>query len=163
MAFTVIDYIFVFVIILFAILGVVKGFIDNVFGKLSWILGILGAFFFYDTVARNVLSGISNHIAANILAFIIIFVIVFLIIKMIQVIIGRMFELPVLNSLDRALGFFFGVVEGLAVVTLIIFLLCNQPFFNIDNLFDNSFFFGLFNRFLSNVNIGAIQELKSNV
>lgn len=163
MNFVVIDYIFCFVIILFAILGVVKGFIDNIFGKLSWILGIIGAFIFYDQVARNVLTGITNHIAANILAFIILFVIIFLIIKMIQVIIGRLFECQVLNSLDRALGFFFGIVEGIAVVALIIFLLCNQPFFNINNLFDGSFFFSLFNRFLSNVDIGAIQGIKEYV
>lgn len=163
MTLAIIDYIFIVVIILFAILGVVKGFIDNIFGKLSWIVGILGAFFFYDQVARNVLTGIKNVIAANILAFVILFVIIFLIIKMIQVIIGRLFECPVLNSLDRALGFFFGIVEGIAVVALIIFLLCNQPFFQIDNLFDGSFFFRLFNRFLSSVDFNAIQELTANV
>lgn len=158
MNFAVIDFIFIVVILLFAILGVVKGFIDNIFGKLSWILGIIVAFFFYKRVSTNFLSGISNKIVANVLAFLILFVIVFIIVKMIQVILNRIFDNDVLNSLDRALGFLFGIVEGFAVVALVIFLLCNQPFFSIDNLFDKSFFFNIFNKFISNVNIGALAE-----
>lgn len=159
----VIDFIFIGIIILFAVIGVIKGFIDNLFGKLSWILGLIFAFFFYDTVARNALSGLKNQIVANILAFIIIFIIVFLIVKMVQVILSKINNLPILNSLDRALGFLFGIVEGIAVVTLIIFILCNQPFFSIENIFNGSFFFDLFNKFLPMVDFSEIKELKKNV
>lgn len=151
----VIDFIFLVVIILFTVLGVIRGFIDNVFGKLSWILGIIGAFFLYDTVARNILYGIKNQFVANILAFLILFIIIFLIVKMIQIILEKLFQGKILGSLDRALGFLFGIVEGVAVVALIIFLLCNQPFFSVENIFNGSLSYSLFNKFLPAEVIGS--------
>ena len=156
MAFSMIDIVFLVVILIFTIIGVVKGFIDNIFGKLSWILAILGAFFFYDRVAVAFLSGIGNKIVENILSFLILFVVIFIVVKLIQVVLQKIFSGAILGSLDRALGFFFGIVEGLAIVTLIIFLLANQPFFSIDGLSSGSFFFELFNKYLSNFNVEGI-------
>ena len=65
-------------------------------------------------------------------------------------IVGKLFELNILNSLDRALGFFFGIVEGLAIVLLIMFLIVAQPFFNADSLIQNSFFYDIFGNFVIN-------------
>ena len=163
MSFIVIDYIFVAVIILFAIIGVVKGFVDNIFGKLSWILGILGAFFFYERVATGFFGGIGNKIVANILAFLILFVVIFLIVKLLQVVMGKIFSGAILGSLDRALGFFFGIVEGIAVVALVIFILGNQPFFPVDNLFNGSFFYSLFEKYMSNINFQSLEGIVNNV
>ncbi len=44
---------------------------------------------------------------------------------------------------DRTLGFIFGIVEGLAVICLLIFLLTAQPFFSVENIFDGSIFYNL--------------------
>ena len=156
MAFSIIDVVFLVVILIFTIIGVIKGFIDNLFGKLSWILAILGAFFFYDRIATSLLAGIENKIIANILSFLLLFVVIFIVIKLLQVVLQKIFSGAILGSLDRALGFFFGVVEGLAIVTLVMFLLSNQPFFAIDNLSNNSFFFELFNKYLSNFTVEGI-------
>lgn len=158
MSFAVIDYIFCLIILIFAIVGVVKGFIDNLFGKLAWILGILGAFFFYDRVSQNVLIGINNVVLSNILAFIILFVVIFLIVKIIQVILSKIFKGVILGSLDKALGFFFGLVEGLAIVALIIFLLCNQTLFDLGGMLNGSFFLDMFNQFLSTVDINEVKN-----
>lgn len=155
MHFAVIDFIFIAVIILFTVLGIIRGFVDNLFGKLSWILGIIVSFFFYKQVTDNIFSKLSNKIVANILSFLILFIIVFIIVKLIQAIFERFLENKVLNSLDRALGCFFGIAEGFAVVALVIFLLSNQPFFSVDGLFEESFFFNIFNKFISSVKIGV--------
>ncbi len=143
MTFAVIDWIFSLIILIFAISGLVKGFIDNVFGKIAFIAGIILGYFFYKDIATGLLKDINVPYAANIIAFLLIFVVTFLIIKIIQMIVAKVFQWSILKSLDRTLGFIFGMVEGAAVVCLIIFLLTVQPFFNVQMIFDGSFFYNL--------------------
>ena len=159
MEFTVIDWIFSGVIILFAISGVIKGFIDNVFGKIAFIAGIILGYLFYKDIAAGLLKDINVPYAANILAFLLIFVVTFLIIKLIQMIVSKVFEWSILKSLDRTLGLIFGIVEGAAVVCLIIFLLTAQPFFNVDRLFDGSFYYNI----VSSIFNSSKEEIGTNV
>lgn len=143
MNFMVIDWIFSGIILIFAVVGVIKGFIDNIFGKIAFIAGIILGYFFYKDVAEGLLKDIKVPYAANIISFLLIFVVTFLIIKLVQMIIAKVFEWSILKSLDRTLGFIFGLVEGAAVVCLIIFLLTAQPFFSVQNIFDGSFYYNL--------------------
>ena len=159
MEFTVIDWIFSGVILLFAISGVIKGFIDNVFGKIAFIAGIILGYLFYKDIAAGLLKDIKVPYAANILAFLLIFVVTFLIIKLIQMIVSKVFEWSILKSLDRTLGLIFGIVEGAAVVCLIIFLLTAQPFFNVDRLFDGSFYYNI----VSSIFNSSKEEIGTNV
>ena len=145
MTFTVIDWIFSSIILVFAISGIIKGFIDNVFGKIAFIAGILLGYLFYKDVAAGLLKDIKVPYAANIIAFLLIFVVTFLVIKIVQMIVAKVFEWSILKSLDRTLGFIFGIVEGGAVVCLVIFLLTAQPFFSTQALFDGSFYYNLVN------------------
>jgi len=140
MNFTIIDWIFGILILIFAFSGLVKGFVDCVFNKLCWILGLILACLFYDEAATRILSSIENPALSNVLGFIIVFVAVFLVVKLIQIVISKIFQLNILKSLDRVLGFASGVVEGIAIVGLIIFILTKQPFFQADKLLENSFF-----------------------
>ena len=143
MSFTVIDWVFSIIILIFAISGIIKGFIDNVFGKIAFIAGIILGYFFYKDIARGLLKDIKVPYAANIIAFLLIFVVTFLIIKIVQMIVAKVFEWSILKSLDRTLGFIFGIVEGAAVVSLSIFILTAQPFFSVQSLFDGSFYYNL--------------------
>lgn len=143
MSFTVIDWIFSAIILVFAIGGVIKGFIDNVFGKIAFIAGIILAYLFYKNLADSLLKDVKVPYAANIIAFLLIFVVTFLIIKIVQMIVAKVFEWSILKSLDRTLGFIFGIVEGVAVVCLIIFLLTAQPFFSTQTIFNGSFYYAL--------------------
>ena len=145
MNFAVIDWVFSGIIILFAIGGVIKGFIDNVFGKIAFVAGIILAYLFYKNIAGSLLKDVKNAYVANVLAFLLIFVVVFLVIKLIQMIVAKVFEWSILKSLDRTLGFVFGMVEGAAVVCLVIFILTAQPFFNPSNILNGSFYYGIVN------------------
>ena len=140
MSFTVIDWVFSLIILMFAISGVIKGFIDNVFGKIAFVAGILLGYLFYKDIANGLLKDIKVPLAANVIAFLLIFVVVFLVIKIIQMIVARVFQWSILKSLDRTLGFIFGLVEGAVIVCLIIFLLTAQPFININPIFEDSFY-----------------------
>ena len=143
MSFATIDWIFSIIILIFAVSGLIKGFIDNVFGKIAFVAGILLAYLFYKDVATGLLKDIKIPVAANIISFLLIFVVTFLVIKIIQMIVAKVFEWSILKSLDRTLGFIFGIVEGAAVVCLAVFLLTAQPFFNTQTLFEGSFYFNL--------------------
>ena len=61
MNFGVIDWVFSGIILLFAIGGVIKGFIDNVFGKIAFIAGIILAYLFYKDIANGLLKDIKNY------------------------------------------------------------------------------------------------------
>ena len=143
MEFAVVDWIFSGIILIFGISGIIKGFIDNVFGKIAFIAGIILGYLFYKDIATGLLKDIKVPYAANIIAFLLIFVVTFLIIKIVQMIVAKVFEWSILKSLDRTLGFIFGMVEGAAVVCLIIFLLDAQPFFNSRGILDGSFFYNI--------------------
>lgn len=140
MTFTVVDWVFSLIILLFAVGGVIKGFIDNVFGKIAFVAGILLGYLFYKDIANGLLKDIKVPLAANVIAFLLIFVVVFLVIKIVQMIVARVFQWSILKSLDRTLGFIFGLVEGAVIVCLIIFLLTAQPFININPIFEDSFY-----------------------
>ena len=143
MEFAIIDWIFSGIILIFGISGIIKGFIDNVFGKIAFIAGIILGYLFYKDIATGLLKDIKVPYAANIIAFLLIFVVTFLIIKIVQMIVSKLFQWSILKSLDRTLGFIFGMVEGAAVVCLIIFVLTAQPFFNSMTFLEGSFFYNL--------------------
>lgn len=158
MNFTVIDWIFGIVILIFALSGLIKGFVDCLFSKLCWILGLISACIFYDDAAKYIFQSISNPTLSNILGFIIVFILVFLVVKLVQVVISKIFQLQILKSLDRVLGFAFGIVEGILVVGLVIFILLKQPFFSPDRLLNGSFFNSIVERLFF-----ATKELGTNV
>ena len=159
MIFVTIDWIFAILILIFAITGMIKGFIDNVFGKIAFVAGIIFAIIFYKDIAAMLLKDIKVPYAANIIAFLLIFVVIFLIIKIIQMIVSRIFQWSILKSLDRTLGFIFGIVEGAAVVCLLIFILTAQPFFNVSPYFEGSFFYNI----VINLFISTKEEIGTNV
>lgn len=149
--FTPFDYVLSIIILIFAIVGLIKGFVDNIFGKLALICGIICGVYFYDDLAAKVWSFIGHEIVENILGFITVFVIVFLIIKILQIIISKIFSFSILKSLDRTLGFFFGIVEGFALVALMIFILNIQPFFPANRLLEGSFYSKLTNQVIDTI------------
>ena len=144
MSFTVVDYIFLAIILIFALAALIKGFVNELFGKASWILGILAGVLFYADIAVLLENKIASVVIRNICAFLLLFVVVFLAIKIIGMIISKLFEVSILKSLDKALGLFFGLVEGCAIVGFIIFLINLQPFFDPKSLFQDSFFYSIF-------------------
>lgn len=159
MTFTIIDWICAIIIIIFALIGLTKGFVNNVMGKVAVILGILLAYMFYDKIGNLCLSSIESIALRNVISFILIFIVVFLIIKLIQMVISKIFEWNILKSLDRTLGFFFGALEGLAIVCLILFLLSIQPFFPMEKLFEGSFFYSLLGKILIHTQKGIVSNV----
>jgi len=138
MDFGIIDYVFLGIIFLFAIVAAIKGFVKAIFGKLCWIIGILGAFFFFGKLTPVMQNYISNATIAAIVSFAVLFLVVFLVIKIIEVIISKIFSGEILKGLDKALGFLFGLLEGFAIVFLLVFALTQQHWFDVSELTNDS-------------------------
>lgn len=160
MTISVLDYIFFVIIFIFAICALVKGFINEFFGKAALILGIIGSVFFYDDVAKLFMGKIDKVVVCNIIGFVSVFVVVFLVVKLIGLLFSKIFQISILYSLDKVLGFSFGFIEGAAIVCFIIFLLQIQPFFNSTKLLNGSFCFSVYTKIISSP---EFKEVTTNV
>ncbi|NLM01199.1 MAG: CvpA family protein [Treponema sp.] len=148
MNFGIIDFVFCLIILTCAIVASIKGFINSVLSKLAVALGILFAVLFNNNLAQIFANRISSFFLCRFLAAVIIFIVVFLIIKVLQKILSIVFSGEILKSLDKTLGFFFGFAGGLIIVLFILKILYIQPFFNLTEIFENSFFHKIFSQFL---------------
>lgn len=138
--FTLTDIIFLVVIFIFAVIAAAKGFIKAIFGKLCWIFGLIAAFFLHRKLLKYMNELVHNETVSLVLCFVLIFVVVFLIVKIIQTALEKIFDGEIMKGLDRSLGFFFGIVEGITILFFITFILLNQPWFDCSKLFEGSLF-----------------------
>ena len=157
---TLLDVIFLVIILTIALIAMARGFIKAIFSKLCWIFGLIFAILFYKRLAVQMVSLVHNQTLSYILCFFLIFVVVFLIIKIIQVLLERVFGGEIMKGLDRALGFFFGLVEGILFVFVVSFILINQPWFDFSKLFEGSLIIRLLTPLLdySATSITQVQE-----
>ncbi len=151
-----IDIIFIAIILVFAIVSAVKGFINAIFNKLCWILGLIAAFLFYNMLSVPMKDFVKNQIASDILSFLVIFIAVFLFIKIIQTILSKVFDGEIMKGLDRSLGFFFGLVEGIVIVYVFIFLALKQPWFPKPEFLTSSIFVKMFEHIINYVPVGKL-------
>lgn len=146
-----IDLVFFVVVTAFAIIACFKGFVDELFDRGAPFIAVWSAIFGYKLLAVKLLPYVHFPILANIFAFILVFVLVFLIVKVIQQVVGKIFEGKILGQLNRLLGLAFGVVEGLAIVALVLVILTVQPWFDVSPVLNGSIFYRIFQIFLANM------------
>jgi len=137
-----IDIIFIAVIVIFTVRCAIKGFISEIMSMASIVLGLLAALFFYknggEFVRIRFMPGIK--IVPEIIAFVSLFLIVFIVIKILEIMLKEIIEGVRLGGADRFLGIFFGLAEGIVVVSLVLFLFRIQPLFDPGALLSNSIF-----------------------
>lgn len=127
------------------LLDVLKGFVSSFFNKASFVLALFFAFLFFPSGAKFYGQFISISFLASLLSFISIFAIVFVIVKIFQNLTKSIFfSNSVMKSLDRSLGFLFGIVEAFVFIFFVIFILDSQNFIPVDNLLGNSVIYSLF-------------------
>ncbi|MDR2618701.1 MAG: CvpA family protein, partial [Treponema sp.] len=137
-----IDLVFLVVVGIMAIRGYLRGLIKEVLSWAALVLGIIAAVFFYKNGAEFIRTKTMHSVKyiPEILSFIAIFIIVFLIFKMIEKVLKDVVNGIRLSGVDKFLGAVFGLVEGLALVSLMLFLIAVQPLFNSGNILDGSLF-----------------------
>ena len=117
----------IFVLILLgggAMIGFVRGFVQEVLALFAWLVAIVALKLFHAPVAEAVSGATNTDAAASALAFAIIFLPVFVAIRFLASRLGKASRRSVLGPLDRFLGGGFGMLKGLIGATLL-FLLAN--------------------------------------
>lgn len=134
------DIAFAVVVLLFTLRVGIKGFVKEFMSMAALILGIAIAALFSGFGAQYVRPYIESGPWAQIVAFLILFLITYVIVKLFENALGSIVERINLVSLDRALGFFLGLAEGLLVVFIVILVLQLQPLFETESILQDSVF-----------------------
>lgn len=132
------DIVFIVIIAAAAIRCAFRGFIAEIMSMAALILGIAAAVFFSKAGAVLIDTYVGFSRWNQIVAFLVIFLAIYLVIKLIENVLHRVFEKIELDRLDRALGFFLGLVEGGLAVVLLVYLGTVQPIFDIGSFLEKS-------------------------
>lgn len=111
------DMIILGITFLSAILGFARGFVREIFGVISWVGGGILTYIgmpYMRTIARQF---IEKEMVADIAAAIGLFVVFLIIFNIISHFLSNLIRESVLSSIDRALGFFFGLARGFIILS----------------------------------------------
>ena len=141
-SFQIIDLIFLILVVLMIFHGYVKGFLGEIFSWASLVFSIMAAVVFYPAGAAFIRRSIMENVrhVPEVLAFIAIFLMVMLFIKMLERVLKDIIAGAKLGGVNKVLGAVFGLIEGLALVTIIVFFLYVQPVFDVSRLLEDSVF-----------------------
>ena len=139
---SVIDVIFILLILLFVIRCYLKGFVSELLSMAAIILGILASLFFYKNGGEFLRTQFwpGMKIIPEVVAFIALFLIVFIVVKLLEMMLKGIINGVRLTGVDRFLGIIFGFAEGIAVISLVIFVLKIQPLFDPSPILSESLF-----------------------
>ena len=143
----VIDIIFIILIFLMIIHGFIKGFIAELFSWAALVLSIWVAVLLFPAGGAFIRARVMENVRVvpELLAFIAIFLLIMIVIKLLERIMRNVVEGANLGAVNRFLGGIFGLIEGLALTALAIFVLRVQPLFDPSTLIEGS----IFDEFLS--------------
>ena len=130
----IIDFVFITLIFIFALHAALEGFVGEVFSTAAIVLGIAAAFYLYKNGAAFIRQKLpyleTVRVLPEVLSFGCIFAIVFAFIKCIESLLRDIVEGVRLGGINRFLGFLVGIMEGLFVIAVAIFILHTQPLFD---------------------------------
>jgi membrane protein required for colicin V production len=161
----ILDVILAVLILLLVIRCALRGFIKELLVMVSWVLGIMGGVFFHKNGAAFIRTKILAEVPVlpEILAFIAIFLIVFLAMRFLERILRDIIEGVNLGGADHALGVLFGLIEGIALIGLILLGLYSQPLFDPRPLLTGSLFARLLLPLIQSVPMGDFLNMFSSM
>jgi membrane protein required for colicin V production len=110
------DYVILGIIVISALVGLVRGFIEEAFSLAVWVTAFLVAFQYSGALALQLEGHIELPSARTSLAFAGIFLSVLLVGGLLTFLVGKLVEKTGLSGTDRMLGGVFGGVRGLVLV-----------------------------------------------
>lgn len=116
------DILFLTIVILSTLFGVLKGFIRELFSLAFFIIALILSFLYYSDVGTIYSKHLSENIA-NFAGFVTVFVIVLVVGTLVTYFIKKMFVLGPLKTIDRIFGGVFGLVRGILIAALIVFIM----------------------------------------
>ncbi|MDR2841768.1 MAG: CvpA family protein [Spirochaetaceae bacterium] len=143
MIFAPVDIAFILLAIIIIIRSALRGFVDEIMG-LAWVsLGLIFSIRFYKKGAQIIREKFLLNVEylPEILSFIALILIVFIIVRILTIMLKDIINRVQLAGLDCFLGAIFGIIESVAVIALIIFIIGIQPLFDKAAVLKNSVFY----------------------
>lgn len=135
-----VDIVFSILVLIGAFRAAVRGFVKELMSMAALILGIGLAVLFSGLVGSYLVTYLGDSPWNQVIAFLGIFLGVYLLTKIFESALNRLVEHISLENLDHALGFFLGIVEGLALVFVLVLVMQIQPFFDMQAVLEESFY-----------------------
>ncbi len=135
-----IDAAIVLIFLFFIVTAFQAGFIREVIGITSVVLGIVLAGLFYDDVADSVLSPIDNATTAAVIGFLVIFIGVGLAGQLLAMLIHPAVVLMQLGIADQLLGAMFGAAKAFVIIEALLILFVTYPRYDMEKRIDESEF-----------------------
>lgn len=123
MTFTPVDILIFIILLFFTINGARKGFIKEISRIAGIVAGLILANQMTPWLKPILAPWISNEPALHVVSYFIIFICIVFIIGIIATVLQKFFELMLLGWLNRLLGTLLGLVKGLLIVSLVIFIM----------------------------------------
>lgn len=115
---TALDFIMLVVLGGGAMLGFMRGFVQETLTLLAWVFAVIMVRMFLAPISDLVTVWLGIKMGASIVAFVLVFGISLLAAKMLARRIGQSSRNSALGSIDRVLGMGFGALQGLVVATI---------------------------------------------
>ena len=167
MNFQIIDIIFAVLILIITIHSFLKGLIEELMSMAAVVLGLGAAFFLHKSGGEFLAEKFmpETNMLPDVLAFVGIFLIVFTAVKLLEFIILDIIYRTNLGGVDHFLGVVFGLIEGILLVSLILWILTVQPLFNPRPLLEQSLFARLLLPFIGEIQLPPLsaEEAAGNV
>ncbi|MEP2989455.1 MAG: CvpA family protein [Parasphingorhabdus sp.] len=115
----------IFVLVLMsgaAILGFLRGFVQEALSLIAWVLVIIGVRTLHTPITDRLIAPIGSESGASALAFAAIVIVTYALGRWIAKSIGAKSRKSLLGPIDRVLGFGFGMIKGLIAATLVYLL-----------------------------------------
>jgi len=122
-----VDYLIIGIILLSSVISIVRGFIKEVLSIASWALSLWVALMFYSHVATLLVDYIDTPSIRLLTAFLSLFIVTLILGALVNHLISEVVDKTGLTGTDRALGIIFGIVRGVAIVTLLVLLAGATP------------------------------------
>ena len=154
---TVVDISILIVIAISMLLGLWRGLVKEAFSLAAWVAAVFIAGFFSAPLADLMVNMLENATVRRVLASAILFVLVMFVGTLIGNFMSKLSSAIGLKGIDRALGSLFGILRGLIIVLLVLFL--TTPFEFSRPWYQDSIFVPYLMVVLENVAILADYEL----
>jgi membrane protein required for colicin V production len=115
-----VDFLIIGIILISALISIVRGFVKEVFSLASWALAFWVALLFYPHMATLLVDYVATPSIRSFVAFASLFVVTLILGALVNHLISQLVKKTGLSGTDRMLGIIFGLIRGVAIVTLLI-------------------------------------------
>ncbi|AFJ03795.1 Colicin V production protein [Methylophaga frappieri] len=117
-----VDFLIIAIILLSAGISIIRGFVREVLSLISWVLAFWVALTFYTYLAGLLVPYIDTLSIRLFAAFFVLFAVTLILGALVNHTIAQLVDKTGLSGTDRALGVIFGLLRGIAIVTVLVIL-----------------------------------------